>query len=430
MKHFFTTLGTLAALVLAAGPAQAQHRVEPGVYQRADGSVKPNATAHTAPAPAPAPSRLGGSQVTLTQNASQAIEPSTGVACTGGDNHFYRVFDLSTSGLSAGLDVTSVGVGIEMVGGPNTATVSLHRLTGEFVLANLTLVGTSAAVPISFSNDFSILDIPVTGTFAGTDRLVVELYVPNPNFFPGANSAGQAGPTYTRAAPCFLTEPTDLAALGFPDSHWVVNVHGTANPIPGPNLFVSPSSVSYGRVPTDSTSEAATVTLTNIGTAAVTISSITGSGAPFAVNTAGTDFTLDPGQSTTFTVTFSPTENGPATGTVSVVSNAPGSPLTINLSGVGAGPPPNDDFADATLIPSVPATLTGTNVDATLEKDEPETACARYRGVNSVWFVYTPTADGLLLDVDLRGSDFQTLVSVFDASLNELGCSINYGGTF
>jgi subtilisin-like proprotein convertase family protein len=108
------------------------------------------------------------------------------------------------------------------------------------------------------------------------------------------------------------------------------------NAVPtGPSLQVSPTSINFGAVPTGTSSTPAVVTLTNNGTEAVTIVSITPVGGGYSINTTGTDLTLDPAQGTTFSVTFSPVVAGPAPGSVAIGSNAPGSPHTVTLSGLG-----------------------------------------------------------------------------------------------
>lgn len=423
MKHVLATLGMLGLLIAAAAPASAQHKVDPTAFGRVDGTAKPTAVGsriltHVPPMVAVG----GGNPVTITQNVSQDIVPVTGVSCPTPPNNFYRVFDLTEYGVSAGFDVTSVDVGIEEVGTPTTATINLYRLSGTFVMANLTLIGT-ATTSLSAANNLSLVNVPVTGAFAGTDRLVVEMTVPLGPFFPGANSAGQSGPTYVRAAGCTVPEPTDLATLGFPESHWVVNVNGLAAPITGPNLFATPGSVSFGRVPVGTTSAPRTVTLINNGTEAVTISSITGSGGAFAINTTGTDLTLDPGQSTTLAVTFSPTENGEAGGLITIVSNAQNSPSTVALVGFGFSPPPNDNFADAIVLAGS-GNVTGTNLDATDEPGEPLPSCTN--GATGVWWVFTPPANGLLT-VSLAGSDFDTVLTLHNSSQSELACDDDGG---
>ncbi|HEV2342868.1 MAG TPA: discoidin domain-containing protein [Actinocrinis sp.] len=101
----------------------------------------------------------------------------------------------------------------------------------------------------------------------------------------------------------------------------------------GSALTASPSSLSFGNVNVGSTSGAQTVTVANPGGTAATISSVS-AGAPFTqTNTCGSS--LAAGASCTVSVQFAPTAGGAASGTLSVASNAPGSPLTVTLSGTG-----------------------------------------------------------------------------------------------
>jgi hypothetical protein len=77
-----------------------------------------------------------------------------------------------------------------------------------------------------------------------------------------------------------------------------------------------------------------TVTLTNAGNSAVTISSVSVSGAGFNA-TGASGVILNAGQTTTLTATFTPSAVGSVTGSVSVASNATNSPDKISLSGTG-----------------------------------------------------------------------------------------------
>ncbi len=102
----------------------------------------------------------------------------------------------------------------------------------------------------------------------------------------------------------------------------------------GPSaLTASPSSESFGNENVGSTSSAQSVTVTNPGTTAVSMSSIGVTGPFGESNNCGTS--LAAGASCTVGVTFAPTAAGSATGTLSVNSNAPNSPLTVALSGTG-----------------------------------------------------------------------------------------------
>jgi F5/8 type C domain/Abnormal spindle-like microcephaly-assoc'd, ASPM-SPD-2-Hydin len=98
-------------------------------------------------------------------------------------------------------------------------------------------------------------------------------------------------------------------------------------------LAASPASLSLGSETVGSTSAAQTVTITNSGTAAAAISSVS-TAAPFAeTNTCGSS--LAAGASCTASVTFNPTASGAASGTLTVASNATNATLSVALSGTG-----------------------------------------------------------------------------------------------
>lgn len=97
-------------------------------------------------------------------------------------------------------------------------------------------------------------------------------------------------------------------------------------------LSVSPSSMSFGSVSAGSTATQL-VTLTNTGNSSVAVSQISAAGTGFAVSGATVPVTLAVGQSTSFSVRFTPTAAGSDSGSVSIVSNATNSPASITLSG-------------------------------------------------------------------------------------------------
>ena len=101
----------------------------------------------------------------------------------------------------------------------------------------------------------------------------------------------------------------------------------------GSALTASPSSVSFASTSVGSTSSAQSVTVTNPGTSAVSMSSIGATGPFSESNNCG--LSLAANASCTVSVSFSPTASGAATGTLSVNSSAPGSPLTVALTGTG-----------------------------------------------------------------------------------------------
>jgi len=99
-------------------------------------------------------------------------------------------------------------------------------------------------------------------------------------------------------------------------------------------LSANPASINFQGV-LEHSSASVPVTLTNTGTAPVSITNHTIAGTGFTLTGWSAPASLTPGQTTSFTVTFAPTTLGSASGSVSITSNAPGSPLAINLSGSG-----------------------------------------------------------------------------------------------
>jgi hypothetical protein len=119
-----------------------------------------------------------------------------------------------------------------------------------------------------------------------------------------------------------------------PGSPTSVGLSGTGSAAT-PTLGISPTSLSFGNVTTGASSASQTVTITNTGNANVTISQITLSGSGYAMTGGSAPVTLSPSQNLVLSVQFSPTSAGSVTGTISIVSNASGSPATIALSGTG-----------------------------------------------------------------------------------------------
>jgi len=131
----------------------------------------------------------------------------------------------------------------------------------------------------------------------------------------------------------------------------------TVNPaVTGPTVTVSPTSETWGTVPLEETGTSKTVTLTNTGSVTLDISSITTSG-DFAQATSSKPCgsTLAAGANCKIVVTFTPTQLGTRTGTLTLTDNSPSSPQTVSLSGTG-GPQAKLTPAAATY----PAQVVGT----------------------------------------------------------------------
>jgi hypothetical protein len=102
-------------------------------------------------------------------------------------------------------------------------------------------------------------------------------------------------------------------------------------------LSVQPGSVSFANVATGTT-QTQTETLTNTSASSVTVTQAPVTGPGFSATGLSLPLTLAAGQSTTFSVAFSPTVPGGASGTIAILSNAANSTLAIPLSGMAASP--------------------------------------------------------------------------------------------
>ena len=135
-------------------------------------------------------------------------------------------------------------------------------------------------------------------------------------------------------SPTATGSSTGHVSLATSEGTVTVNLAGTATAADQPGLSVSPGSISFGSVVTNVTNTQ-TVQLKNTGTAAVTISTANVTGTGFSTTGLNLPLTLNPGQSSTFSVQFGPKTAGGVTGTLSLASNAPDSPDQVSLSGTG-----------------------------------------------------------------------------------------------
>lgn len=112
----------------------------------------------------------------------------------------------------------------------------------------------------------------------------------------------------------------------------VVNLAvGTGGAVPDISVATS---LAFGSV-TVGTSKTKTLTISNVGTAALTITDITVAGSQFSRGTL--PGTIAAGNSANVNITFSPTSTGSKSATLTIVSNDPDEPsVTVALSGIGS----------------------------------------------------------------------------------------------
>src|SRR5579859_686996 len=124
-------------------------------------------------------------------------------------------------------------------------------------------------------------------------------------------------------------------------------------------LAISPANLSFGNVTTGTTSASQNVTITNTGNSSVTISQINLSGTGYSMRGGSAPVTLSPSQNLIVIVQFSPGLAGSVSGSISIVSNASGSPATVSLTGTGIAPTPHSVALSWTASTS---TVSGYNV--------------------------------------------------------------------
>ena len=124
---------------------------------------------------------------------------------------------------------------------------------------------------------------------------------------------------------------------------------GTTPVVTGVAIEISPSTVSFGNVAMGQ-SATKTVTLTNTGTEALSVSGIAVAGTGFTASGPHLPISLASGQSTSISAVFKPTTGNADKGTITITSNAAGSPSLVALSGTGTTP-----AAALTVTPSTVA---------------------------------------------------------------------------
>jgi hypothetical protein len=233
-------------------------------------------------------------------------------------------FGLKTPTSAAPLSAPSVGFGQTPVGTSHSSTATVTAA------GNVTLSGVSTASATA-TNPFSVGQ--VTETKPGNSTKV-------PVTFPVTLAKGDAlhapvsftpaTPGGTAGAVSFAVKAARTPAVNVP-----LFGDGTRT-----GLQAAPGSLTIAHV-TDhgsfpvavGTTESGTVQLTNTGTTTQTVTSVTPPAAPFSVaQLPAVGTVIKPGQSVTVQVSFTPTQAGPATGSVTI-AGSDGPPATVQLSG-------------------------------------------------------------------------------------------------
>ena len=313
--------------------------------------------------PGTAPLTVSGVTVTGTNAADFAASGCAAAVPAGGACAVTVTFTPSATGgrvgtLTVATDATpsAVAVALSGTGTAPGATLSATALTFGTQLVGSTSPAQTVTVTNSGSAPLTVTGVTVTGTnaadFAQTNTCAATVApggtcTVSVTFAPAA--AGARGAT--------LTVATDAGPRP-------VSLSGTGSTA---SAALAPTSLTFAAQTVNTTSAAQTVTVTNTGTASLTVSGVTVTG------TNATEFTqtntcaaaVPAGGTCTVSVSFRPTAAGLRTGTLSVATSA--GTQTAPLSGTGSAPvvavsPTTLAFGTwASLTTSAPLTVTVTN---------------------------------------------------------------------
>jgi hypothetical protein len=211
------------------------------------------------------------------------------------------------------------------------AGVTLGKLvpgSGQIIFGNIN-VGSSQSSTVNLSNSGGTNVIVSQATMSGAgfsmSNLVLPLTVQPGATAPVTITFAPTGAGSFTGSVTFTTNAdgvSNSAVLNFSGAGVVV---GTLTP--------NPTSLAFGSVQIGNSSSLSE-TLTNTGGSSLTISAAAASGAGFSLSGLS-PMTLNAGQSTSFTVLFSPTASGAASGSINITSNGSNPNLSIPLSGTG-----------------------------------------------------------------------------------------------
>ncbi|MBV9808688.1 MAG: choice-of-anchor D domain-containing protein [Solirubrobacterales bacterium] len=345
---------------------------------------------------------FGSQQVGGTSSARSILLTNTGnaslsigsIAIAGANSGDFAQTNTCPSSLAAGANCTISVTFAPAAAGSRTASVQVSDNAGDSPQsAPLSGTGTAPGVslsPTSLAFGSQLLGSTstaqtVTLTNSGAAPLSINgisVTGANPGDFAESDNCPAAPATLAANATCSVSITFSPAAAGSraatvqitdnaANSPQSFSVSGTGA-TPAPAVTLSKSSLTFASQLTGTTSSAQSVTLTNSGTAALSLSGIAVTGAnagDFAEsdNCPAAPATLAINATCSISVTFSPGASGSRTATVQVTDNAANSPQSFSLAGTGVAPavglsPSSLAFGSQLIgLQSAPMTATVTN---------------------------------------------------------------------
>jgi Abnormal spindle-like microcephaly-assoc'd, ASPM-SPD-2-Hydin len=288
----------------------------------------------------------GASPGDYTQTSTCPVSPSTlaaGSSCNVSVSFAPTAAGTRTANLAITDDASASPqtVALTGTGAAGTSTVTLTPTTLTFASQ---AVGTTSASQTSTlrntgTGPLTIASIAIAGTNSGD--------------YPQTTTCPISPSTLAVNAACTISVTFKPTATGTRTANVAVTDNASGSPqrltlsgtgaTAAPAVSFSPTSLGFGSQAVGTSSAAQTVTLTNSGNAALTITAI-GLGGTNAGDFGQTTTcpispsTLAAGANCTLSVSFSPTASGNRTANISVTDNAGGSPQTVPLTGTGTAP--------------------------------------------------------------------------------------------
>lgn len=270
-------------------------------------TLSPGQSANVVVAFAPQSAGTPSGNITLSTSLASASQLQIGVAGKG----------VNAGSLAA--SPQSLSFGNVTVGQSQSQKVTLSNPGGSSVT-----ISQASASSAAFS--LTGLTLPLTLGAGQTSSFTVVF---------GPKTAGAASGSISLTGSAALTSNTNgtkSAGQQSSSTNTAVTVSGDGVTPAAGSLVPNPASVSFGNVQVGS-SKNVSETITNSGSASITVSQAAATGSGFSMSGLTTPTTLSAGQSVTFTLTFAPQAAGSPSGNVAITSTASNPTLNIALSG-------------------------------------------------------------------------------------------------
>jgi hypothetical protein len=295
--------------------------------------------------------------VTLT-NSSAVTLTITSIAVTGGNNgDFAQTNTCGASVPAAGTCTISVTFTPSAVGARASAVVITDNAASSPQSIALTGTGVATAAVVVLNPTSLTFTSQNTGTTSAA-KMVMLTNTGNATLtisgiaVGGANAADFAqantcGASVAASGTCVISVTFSPTAAGARAASVMLTDNANGSPqsilltgigaVSAPTVSLSPTSLTFASQLTTTASAVKTVTLSNTGNSALTVSGITVTGANAAdfkqTNTCGTSVAA--GANCVISVTFTPSASGARAAAISIADNATGSPQVVALAGSG-----------------------------------------------------------------------------------------------